>query len=201
MTSRARSRSWVLYAGLGVALVIIALLAWQHHRLREQYVRLEARLQAPPVGSHVPVLRAPSLAGDTLAVGAPDGNSRQLIVLFDTSCPHCRSTLPAWNELARHFENSDRISVMGIATDTRSAAAAYRDEHGLRFPVTTLPSRRYESLLRLNAVPLTLVVDSAGTVLYRRVGAITDSSAIDSVRGAAMREPDRSAVDSRNRST
>ncbi|MGH7540460.1 MAG: peroxiredoxin family protein [Gemmatimonadota bacterium] len=84
--------------------------------------------------------------------------------------------------------------MLGLSLDPPDSTRAYVLEHALDFPVTTFPSPKLVQLYRADRIPLVILLDSGGTVLYSRLGAIETAAAIDSVLRAVRVEVDRATV-------
>ena len=76
--------------------------------------------------------------------------------------------------------------MIGIALDSLSTARRYRTVHQLPFVVAELPSGKLRALYRARAVPMLVLLDSAGRVLYTRAGVLNTEAAVDSLVGAAV---------------
>jgi thiol-disulfide isomerase/thioredoxin len=142
---------------------------------------------------YVPPVPASFLTGDTITLGAPPSGTRQVMLVFTTTCPYCRASLPAWQSLAERADSLRNIGIsapriVGLSLDSIDATTAYVQEHALNFPVTQFESRRNQALYRTRSVPLILIVDSDSRVAYSRMGVLTTSAALDSVWRAAMGE-------------
>lgn len=121
---------------------------------------------------------------------APEG-SGQLLFLFTTTCPYCRASLTGWNRIATDLADDTDVQVLGIAVDQGEEGvdvARYQATHGLRFPVLGFPHPKLEALYRARTVPLVVLLDADGQVLWSRVGALETQAAIDSVL-VAVRAP------------
>jgi peroxiredoxin len=128
----------------------------------------------------------PTMEGAELTLGNPPSGTRQVLLVFDTRCPFCIASLPAWAGLAEALRASDvAVDVIGVSLDPDEETEGYRDEHGLPFPVVSVPERRFQSLYRLGAVPLVMIIEEEGRVSYARVGELHPGPAIDSVLAAA----------------
>lgn len=190
-----RTKRALPYVGLAAALAVIVFLVYQQHQLEARLLQTQARLEWPHAGDYVPRFRAVSLSGDTLSVGAPESAARQLLLVFNTSCPYCRASLPAWKRLAEEYRGDRSVSVLGLATDPPADVRPYAREHGLEFPVTSFASPRQAALFRASTVPLTVVVASDGQVVYTWPGELSGRPAVlDSIRTAL--EAPRSTLDS-----
>lgn len=180
-------RRWerlLLYGGLFVASGLALGLAREYRALDRDHSHLRDRLTWPHEGYGLPTIRVSTLEGDSLTIGEAGPGRRQLLFYLTTTCPHCRASLPAWNRIASYGESDFDVDAVGIALDGREAAEDYAREHDLRFPLVTFGSLKMKELYRANVVPVTVLVDGAGRVLYSRVGVLDSQVAIDSVLAA-----------------
>src|SRR5467141_5278142 len=116
-----------------------------------------------------------------------DSAARQVLFIFNTTCPFCLATIPVWKRLADSLGRLGSVQVLAISLDTRDTTRHYVAEHAVQYRVLTFPQRKLERLYRVVAVPQTVVLDWTGTVLYAKTGTL-DSASLDSVyRAVASR--------------
>lgn len=169
-----------LLVALTGALALVGVLTVQKNRLEARYEALRERATSAQPGQLLPWVPVTTLDGDTLTLGAPAVGEPQILLLYTTTCPYCRATVPAWNEIAQRAQGA---RVLGIQLDAGSAEA-YRAEHGLTYEIVAVDSvlaRRLVSWYRVRTVPLTLAVGEDGRVRYSRFGQIDDALMVDSV--------------------
>lgn len=130
---------------------------------------------------------ARTLLGDMVTVGRSDEKLTQVLVVFNTTCQFCMQTLPLWQSVYDSLE-SQGVSFLGLSHDPDSLTRAYALTHELRFPVVTFPELKLISLYRASRVPLTMVLDDRGVVLYEHVGVLTNSS-LDSLHAVVRASP------------
>jgi hypothetical protein len=164
-----------LVIALTVAAVVVVALARQKQSLEARYRELAARLDHPYVGMYVTVIRAPSVQGDSILIGAPGEGERQVLLIFDTRCPYSRNSLPWWNGLADRLAGDSPVSIYGVSLDSLEATRVYAMEHELAFPVVSLTQPRMEGLYRLQRVPQIVILDDEGRVAFTRLGVVEDS--------------------------
>ncbi len=175
----------ILLVVLGLGGLVLAL-ADQNRELSSRYESLRERTQWPHAGYAVPTFRATTLAGDTLTLGESAPGQRQLLFVFDTECPYCLATLPAWKRIASALNDADPdVQVVGVSLDSADLARSYQEEHDLPFPVITFPSRKLQQLYRAGRIPLIVLLDAEGRTLYSRLGQLDVGPAVDSVLAAA----------------
>jgi|SRR5258708_6973349 len=186
-----RMRTVVLAGGLLVALALVVVLGIETRSLRAAYQDLGNRAREPHAGIFVPTFRAAALRGDSLTVGEMRGSGRQVVFVLTTTCPYCRASLPAWRKITSDADTvrSTHVEVLGISWDSIEPTRRYAADHGLRFPIVRFPERKLGVLYRARAVPVTIVLDSMGRVLFGHVGVLTDALARDSVWPAIRFRP------------
>ncbi len=172
------------------ALVLVVVLAAQQRSLRAQYADLARRFREPSAGMYVPTFRASTLAGDSLTVGRSAAGGREVLIAFTTECPYCRASVPLWQRLAAAVDTIHApVRLVGISLSAADSTRAYVAEHAFHFPVVRFPEAKLKYLYRMQVVPVTAVLDSAGRVLYAHVGAVTDTAIQDSVLAAVRSQP------------
>lgn len=183
MTVRRVFQGLLLIAVGALASLVIAL-GRGHNTLLERYDRLRKIASEAHLGMYVPATTARTIEGDSIALAAGRPEQRQLLYFLTTSCPYCRASIPAWRRLAAEADGLENVTVVGIVIDSAHLASAYRRAHKLRFPIVALLDRRTTALFKATRVPLTMVVDGGGRVLFARVGELVESPGVDSVRQA-----------------
>ncbi|WP_437569778.1 TlpA family protein disulfide reductase [Sorangium sp. So ce542] len=127
---------------------------------------MPASVRHPLVGSAAPEFHAESTAAVT--VGVP-GTRRTRVTVIDfwaSWCASCSRTLPALDELWRD-RKADGVAVIGVNVDDSEAAAeAAAYELGATFPIVADLGQRLTGTYGVAQVPLTFVVDGAGTVRW-----------------------------------
>ena len=151
------------------------------------------RATQPYAGMYVPAFAAPSTDGATVTVGSPA--RRQVVFVFTTTCPYCRTSIPAWTRIGRAAEAAyGPGAAVGLSLDGADSTLTYARQHGLAYPVARFPDARTRSLYRSRTVPVTLVVDSTGRVVFSRIGEVREGVEADSVLAAiGVRAPAASA--------
>lgn len=122
----------------------------------------------------VPEFEATTLEGQPISLGRSS-----VLLVFNTTCPHCRRSLPAWRIL--YDSLATELVVVGVSLDNTILTETYVDQHDLRFPVVTMEGPREKYLFGLGPVPQLLVVNDSGRVIYSRVGSVDAHLALDSV--------------------
>jgi peroxiredoxin len=172
-----------------VAAALVVVLAVQKRSLMVQYEELQLRERLPYVGLWVPTFEALTLEGEPVVIGRAEEGTRQVLLLFDTTCPFCRTSLPAWKDLSSRLAGIGEpvVRVYGISLSPEAEARLYVEEHGLTFPVLRFPEEKLRLLYRANGVPQVIVLDHEGRVIHTRPGELKKGAALDSVFAAAVR--------------
>lgn len=175
----------VLATALVAALVLVIVLARQNADLVRRVALLERRAFEPYPGLQVPTVTATTLDGTALTLGEREDGARQLLLVFTTTCPYCKASLPSWRQIAAAADTltQPRPLVAGIVLDSGDAAA-YGRAHSLQFPIARFPSRKVQSMYRVRSVPAVVLLDGAGQVIYARTGVLESRVAVDSVLAA-----------------
>jgi thiol-disulfide isomerase/thioredoxin len=110
-----------------------------------------------------------------------------VVFIFRTTCPFCRATLPIWQQVSDSLRRvpSPPIELLAISLDSLEPTRAYVRANGLPYPALLFPERKLARLYRAAAVPLTLVLNGEGRVLYARTGLLDSAAVLDSVYRAA----------------
>ncbi len=172
-------------AAIAAAAILVVVLGLRVKKLTRQNEEMYRRLTRPTAGMYVPAFTAPGADGGAVSVGSP-ARGRQVLFVFNRTCPYCRASIPTWSRIGAEAEAANgRGAAVGLSLDPPDSARAYAARHALRYPVAAFPDLRTVALYRTRAVPVTMVVDTAGRVLYARLGELTEGPAADSVRAAA----------------
>jgi peroxiredoxin len=195
--SFARIRGVIFAVALVVAVTLVVVLSGEARTLRAAYKDLAQRTSEPHAGIFVPTFPATTLGGAPVTIGRTT-QGRQVLFVFTTTCPFCLASLAQWNRLAQILDTlgATRTSAYGLSLDSVSATRSYAARHSLRFPVIVFPEHKLVFLYRARVVPLVMVLDSVGRVLYARLGVLTNSTASDSILIAVLRAPPRPLVPS-----
>lgn len=179
-------RAWQFLAlGLMTALSVCVLaLVGKTRALQDDVSALTVRADWPHPGMFVPSVPVTTLSGDSGVLGAPTEGRTQVLYFFDTRCPYCLESLPAWNALTAGLasDSAAAVEVYGVSLHPEDRTRRYVAEHEVAFPVAVLSSRRYRQLCRAWAVPFVLVIDGEGQVQHFVRGSLAGRTlAADSV--------------------
>jgi hypothetical protein len=173
-----RPLQWFSGLALVVAVALVVVLARQVRSLRVGLAESQRRYLFPRAGDVVPPFDATSLDGATVRVGEGPPGSRQLLIVFNTTCPICLETADEWRRLDSLVRGVPHLTVLGWSQHVDSLTRPYVEQQGFEFRVI-VPDLRWLRPYKLEGVPNTLVVGDDGRVLYARSGALT-AAALDS---------------------
>ena len=140
-----------------------------------------ARAVLPPVAVMLRPI-SPSQPAPTEVFTTGDGQKRTLadyrgkgvvLNLWATWCLPCKLEMPSLDHLAE-LVASDRISVLPVSIDTggrKAVAAFYRENRIAHLPILLDPSSALPVALKAPGVPTTVILDRAGRIVGRVVGA------------------------------
>lgn len=160
----------------------IVLLTVENRRLAMRVSEVTRKVLLPYEGLMLPTARVATVDGDTLTVGEESGGGRQVLLVFTTTCPYCRASIPWFKAIQDSLQRSiasGEAKVIGVSLDSLKPTAAYRDKYDLTFPIA-LFARKLPVVYRTVQVPIVIVLDSVGQVTYRRLG-VLGPEAVDSI--------------------
>jgi peroxiredoxin len=176
--------AWKVLAILATALS--AALSFQVRSLygyRAEVRRLREDMRHLHPGQYVPAVRAATLAGGSVTLGETAPGRSQVLIVFTTTCPYCRATLPAWRELTRSLQadSASRHDVVWVSLSARDSTRDYVAEHGITAPVAFFPDSRTRRAYGVHGVPVTIVLDARGRVMHARRAELATAASVDSV--------------------
>lgn len=171
---------------LAAAAILVVVLGMRVRALNRENEELFRRLTRPVAGMYVPAFTSAALEGGGPVRVASPVRGRQVLFVFTTTCPYCRTSIPVWKSIGATVEAAyGPGSAVGVSLDSAQKTLAYVRRHQLSYPVVRFPDVRSERLYRTRSVPVTMVVDSTGRVVFSRVGELKAGVAVDSVLAAA----------------
>src|SRR3712207_6696625 len=112
---------------LTAAAALVVVLSLKVRDLNDRYAKLFERATRPYAGMFVPTFQTSTLTGEPVTVGRSEGQGRQVLFVFTTTCPYCMSTLPAWREITAKLDTvrSVPVAVYGISLDSVPVTRQY----------------------------------------------------------------------------
>lgn len=144
------------------------------------------------VGKPSPAFEARDIAGNPVSSAKLFGGGKVVVLNFwGLRCGACLAEMPALNDL--HERYKDRIVLLGVNNDGIDGPFLARQigKMNLKVAYTILPDPEMKlvDLFKMTVAPLTLVMDSKGTVRYRHVDyAPGDEKALEAVVKSLLEE-------------
>jgi peroxiredoxin len=186
------AEGFLLRAAVVALAATTVVLARQNHALKLESFETYERATTPHTGLLLPAFAARTLAGEATMLGETPRDGRQVLFFFNSKCPYCRASVPAWKQVLA-AGGFPAAAAYGVSLDDEPVARSYARQQALPFPVVSMPGRRFAIAWRIHEVPRILVVDSEGRIVYSRAGVLQGQAAVDSVVAAARGAPVRTA--------
>jgi cytochrome oxidase Cu insertion factor (SCO1/SenC/PrrC family) len=162
--------------------------AYYAHTLAQMADDLLPAGQQAKVGG--PVVNSPATQGATLGNRAPsfdlpvlgsNGTSARLgsyagkltvLNFWSSTCSICLQEMPALQQVSKDL--AGKINVVGVdVADPRSSSLPFARRLGVTYPLLSDQSGTTASAYRVDALPVTFLISSKGTILARHPGALT----------------------------
>jgi thiol-disulfide isomerase/thioredoxin len=167
-----RSRKHLGRGALAFSLVALLILAWTY---RDTFIPVG-------VGARTPTYSAATLDGQPVSLASLKGKVVVLNV-WATWCAPCRVEMPALQRLHQQLRDKG-LEVVAVSVDTppgmfspmgqlRGDVKAYVDGMGLTFTVLHDLERTIEELFLVQGLPTTFIIDKAGRIRQKIMGART----------------------------
>jgi len=117
--------------------------------------------------------------GSGPAVDMHAGHGKPAVVnLWASWCVPCRAEMPRLRASADRFGST--VGFLGVdIKDDPGAAWAFLADMGAHYPNVADPEAKILAGLHLPGVPVTFVLDSAGTIVFRHIGELHESDIAD----------------------
>jgi DsbE subfamily thiol:disulfide oxidoreductase len=144
-------------------------------------------LKAPAIGAPAPAYIAHDLNDTPTSLAALRGKVVVLNV-WATWCLPCREELPQLVALHKAFAPQG-VELVGVSVDAAGMGLDVRDfmkEHDMTYAVWLDPEHQFALQFLTVGVPETFVVDRAGIIRYRKIGALArgDTTLTSAIRAA-----------------
>ena len=113
-------------------------------------------------GEPAPDFALPELAGDNLRLS--EFRSEVVVLTFWADwCKKCRQVIPVFQSL----QAQDSVNVLAVEVDgDATVAETLRNQYGIEFPMLLDQQHQVSRLYKLGRLPMTVVVDQEGNVIY-----------------------------------
>jgi thiol-disulfide isomerase/thioredoxin len=108
------------------------------------------------------------------SVEIADYEGQVLLVNFWASwCPPCRAEMPELQAYYDQYQDNGLALLMINSGEAEDTARSFIQQSGFTFPVGIDPTNRISDNYGINALPITLVYDQDGEIVYRHSGLIS----------------------------
>ncbi|GGP16561.1 TlpA family protein disulfide reductase [Oceanobacillus neutriphilus] len=124
------------------------------------------------IGDQAPDFKLNTLDGETLQLSDFRGE-RVMINFWATWCPPCRQEMP---DMERFYQEHDPIIFSVNVTDEELNTQLVKDfmqELKLTFPVLLDKEGEVSNLYRIQAIPMTYMIDAEGIIQFKSFGALS----------------------------
>lgn len=137
----------------------------------------------PVSGAESMALPATELLGfgdDAAPVRLADFRGRPLVVNFWASwCAPCVAEMPELQEVSEAVAGQATVLGVNYRDPDHDAARAFVDELGITYELASDPAGDFLNAVRGIGMPTTLLVDEAGTIVYRHTGILDEDQLSD----------------------
>ncbi len=106
-----------------------------------------------------------------------------LVNLWASWCAPCRTEMPLLQ--ASHERAGEAVRFLGVnVSDERSSALNFLAVAGISYPQAVDPTNLLPSQLGSQGLPVTIVVDAAGSVVYRKIGQLSETDLQEALASA-----------------
>lgn len=108
-----------------------------------------------------------------------------LVNLWASWCAPCRTEMPLLQ--ASHVRVGDAVRFLGVnVSDERSSALNFLAVAEISYPQAVDPSNRLPALLGSQGLPVTIVIDATGSVVYRKIGQLSETDLQEALAAAGV---------------
>jgi len=127
----------------------------------------------PPLeaGANAPNISLTTLQGKSFSLEQARNATPVVAAFFKVGCPTCQYAFPYFERIFKAYPK-DKVTFVGVSQDTKGDTEAFTKRFGVTFPILLDDTRKYpaSNAYRLENVPTTFVISSAGKVEFLSVG-------------------------------
>jgi cytochrome oxidase Cu insertion factor (SCO1/SenC/PrrC family) len=129
--------------------------------------------QGATLGDRAPSFDLPVLGSSGKSAALDSYAGRLLVVNFwSRTCSICLQEMPALQQVTKDLDG--KIAIVGIdVADPRHSSLSFARRLGVTYPLLSDESGATASAYRVDALPVTFLISSKGTILARHPGALT----------------------------
>ena len=115
--------------------------------------------------------------GETRTIVFGEGEAKTLLLVFSSTCPACKETMPVWRQLLAS-PPTNGVRVVGLQTDRLDGNPASPAELAAAFPFPVYGYKRPspDPLVKVPFIPAAIVIDAKGIVLHAWFGVPGDEA-------------------------
>jgi cytochrome oxidase Cu insertion factor (SCO1/SenC/PrrC family)/thiol-disulfide isomerase/thioredoxin len=129
--------------------------------------------QGATLGDQAPSFDLPLLGSPAKSAGL-NSYAGKLVVLnfWSSTCSICLQEMPALQQVSKDLDG--KIAIVGVdVADPRRSSLSFARRLGVTYPLLSDQSGATASAYRVDALPVTFLISSKGTILARHPGALT----------------------------
>ena len=163
------------------AVVEVGLLIRQNRSLRAQIESLSAAVAAhagsggPAIGSKALPLNIIDTGGSASRLEFDQVGRPTLVIIASAECPACTDSLPQWRK-ALDEAGEGRVRLLALTMGDPIPMQEKLEKAGLSLPTYKVVPEEGAESWRMSMVPLTVLVDTSGTVSQVWAGALSDET-------------------------
>jgi peroxiredoxin len=124
-------------------------------------------------GDTLPPVPLLSLSGERLELSVSGDSKPLLLFIFSPTCSICTQTIPIWKGLFDEAK-ARSIEVVGISVLDTTRTSRYVNQHPVPWEVFSTAGRDAVQALRVEKVPMTVLVEASGNVRAALRGRLDD---------------------------
>jgi len=125
---------------------------------------IQRRMSAAPAAAPSPSFAYSEYkSGETVEIPgfARQADRPSLLFIVKSTCPYCTRSMPFYEQVARQFQGTGSIQLVGVCTEPDDACAKYFDEHGVKLDATVGVAA---NAVKIRGTPTLVLVNDNGTV-------------------------------------
>jgi peroxiredoxin len=158
-------RIWINIIGLILITFLsvdVIVLTIQNRELKSRFNATSAQPDPLKPGEQVEPFSFTTLDGGIANLDYSDSNTKYLLFVLSTTCPHCEKNLVAWKEIVDRNQN-DQCNIMGLSLDNIENTKSYVASKNVSFVLSAVTDTSFSRKYKIAGVPETILIQN-GTV-------------------------------------
>ena len=183
---KSKKKHPVLKVLLIILLIVIVMIGIGVFILFRQYKKYKIELEEAQkgiIGMEAPDFTVKTTEGEELTLSKVL-EEKEVVVLniFATWCGPCEIEFPEFESTyQKHKDKMEIISLSGDSDDSMEDIAAYKEDHGLSFPMGTTGEDGTFDFVPVSGYPTTMIVDRNRKVVFCNAGTIREREAFEAL--------------------